>query len=178
MTPDKLYATIPVPEANYLLNRDAILATALAVGSSVKDAIAPYPGSQARADDAEALSFLRDSLGEIKRLAGQLATEQAAHRLDMLNDITARMDSLGARLDRHIAKRQKREAERQQKIREDALRAELAAALDAIGAAGEFPTFDPDRDDPNLEKPNEEPEEYSRHGYDSAPARDLPAMVK
>jgi hypothetical protein len=105
------------------------------------------------------LAFARDAVGEVKRQAVKLDSLKAAQRLDMLNDMAARMDSLGSRLDAHIAKQQLR----QQKKREDALRAELKAALDALG--GEPPDAE---QDPDLEAPDEEPKEYSQHGYDEA----------
>jgi hypothetical protein len=85
--------------------------------------------AELRADTAAMLAFARDAVGEVKRHAVKLGELKSAQRLDMLNDMTARMDSLSTRLDAHLNRQQLH----QQKIREDALRAELAAALDALG---------------------------------------------
>jgi hypothetical protein len=101
--------------------------------------------AELRADTAAMLAFARDAVGEVKRQAVKLGSLKAAQRLDMLDDMAARMDSLSVRLDAHMAKQQLR----QQKHREDALRAELAAALDALG--GEPPDAE---QDPDLEAPN------------------------
>jgi hypothetical protein len=115
--------------------------------------------AELRADTAAMLAFARDAVGEVKRQAVKLGSLKAVQRLDVINDMAARMDSLSVRLDAHVAKQQLR----RQKKREDALRAELDAALAALSGEPPEPNQDPD-----LEAPNEEPEEYSRHGYDTA----------
>jgi hypothetical protein len=90
----------------------------LAVGP-LDSVTALIPGSIAqaelRADTAAMLAFARNTVGEVKRHALKLGELKAAQRLDMLNDMTARMDSLSVRLDAHVAKQQLR----QQKKRED-----------------------------------------------------------
>jgi hypothetical protein len=101
---------------------------ALAVGP-LADVTALIPGSIAqaelRADTAAMLKFARDAVGEVKRQAVKLDSLKAAQRLDMINDMAARMDSLCARLDAHMSQQQLR----QQKKREDALRAELVVKI-------------------------------------------------
>jgi hypothetical protein len=152
----------------------------LAIGP-LADVTALIPGSLAqarlRADAAEMLQFARDSVGQIRRQAATLGELKAAHRLDMMVAMCTELDKLSARMDYFLTRQEARAL----KARQDAARAELCSALDALGRGAlpepSLPTpgdadtaIRDDPPDPDLEAPNEDPDDYSLHGYDSVEA--------
>jgi hypothetical protein len=86
--------------------------------------------SEAQREALEALTFAHDSVGELKRLAGELVNQKSIHRLDVMNELSYKTDSILQRLDAFQQCEDKRQREARRKARAD-----LAASL-------------PDPDDP------------------------------
>jgi hypothetical protein len=131
--PNGRFALIPLPE------HGRAPADAIAVGP-LSAATEPILSSQARDDAEELLGFVRNSVGELQRLAGGLAEQKQAHVYQVINDLCTGIAKMTCRLDAFT----RREAERQRQARADARKA-IEDSLpdpdtpDQPGARGAYP---------------------------------------
>lgn len=110
-------------EPEFLLIRSTpavahLRADAIAVGpmSAVTE---PILSSKARADAEETLNFVRDSVGELQRLAGGLAEQKAEYAYQVISGLCDGIARMTTRLDAYV----KRENERQREARAKARKA-------------------------------------------------------
>jgi hypothetical protein len=106
------FALIPLPE------NGEPPPNAIAVGpmSAVTE---PILSSKARADAEDTLNFVRDSVGELQRLAGGLAEQKAEYAYQVISGLCDGIARMTTRLDAYV----KREDERMREARAKARKA-------------------------------------------------------